>query len=71
MFGYNSIVIIENLEVNQSSERKKKKKKRFVSSGVEKICRSGNSRKVRCEKIRHSSRASEQKEGSSLHWLSG
>lgn len=27
MFGYNSIVIIENLEVNQSSERKKKKKK--------------------------------------------
>lgn len=25
MFGYNSIVIIENLEVNQSSERKKKK----------------------------------------------
>lgn len=70
MFGYNSIVIIENLEVNQSSERKKKKKKRFVSSGV-KICRSGNYRKVRCEKICHSSRASEQKEGSSLHWLSG
>lgn len=68
MFGYNSIVIIENLEVNQSSERKKKK--RFVSSGV-KICRSGNYRKVRCEKICHSSRASEQKEGSSLHWLSG
>lgn len=68
MFGCNSIVIIENLEVNQSSERKKKK--RFVSSGV-KICRSGNYRKVRCEKIRHSSRASEQKEGSSLHWLSG
>ena len=69
MFGYNSIVIQENLEMNLSS-MKKKKKKRSVASGVN-ICRSGNYRKVRREKIRHSSWASEQKEGSSLHWLSG
>lgn len=37
MFGYNSIVIIENLEVNQSSERKKKKKKKVCIVGSENL----------------------------------